>query len=279
MTKRRTLTDEEFRAAAKAGTAPADAVLRKGFVTEVKAAEGEDSRALDFTISTASIDRMGDTIAVDGWDLAAYRKNPVVLWAHDPSMLPVGKASHIRVEDGKLKARAEFVPRSISGFADAVFNMLKAGFLSATSVGFLPKKYAFAEDADRRWGIDFLEQELLEFSIVPIPANAEALIEARAAGIETSPLLEWAEGLLECDGRVAVAKADLAELHRRAAAPERLAALFRETADRLPQDARGTANQLRRCANMAEREGSVKTPPPGVALMRQRLNLMRRRSA
>jgi hypothetical protein len=71
---------------------------------------------------------MGDTIAVDGWQLANFRKNPVVLWAHDSSMMPVAKASNIRVEDGKLKARAEFMPRDISGFADAVFKAIKQGF-------------------------------------------------------------------------------------------------------------------------------------------------------
>jgi hypothetical protein len=57
------------------------------------------SRSLDFVISTASVDRYGDTVAVDGWKLTNFRKNPVVLWMHDNTMLPVGKASNVRVED------------------------------------------------------------------------------------------------------------------------------------------------------------------------------------
>jgi len=53
--------------------------VRASFDTEVKASEGE-SRSLNFTISSARVDRMGDTVSMDGWHLEEYRKNPVVLW-------------------------------------------------------------------------------------------------------------------------------------------------------------------------------------------------------
>lgn len=190
---------DEFRAAAKAeGGAPSDSRVRSAVDTEVKAGEG-DSRTLTFTISSAAVDRMGDTIAVEGWKLDAYRKNPVVLWGHDGSSLPVGKATKIWIENGKLKAETEFTPAGMARFNDVVFEMYKAGFLSATSVGFRPLKYAFTEDPSRRYGIDFLEQELMEFSAVTVPANAEALIEGRSAGIDIGPMLEWAEQqLVKC---------------------------------------------------------------------------------
>lgn len=168
---------------AEAADAGEQIIIRNDVVeTEIKAVDGE-SRALDFTISTAAVDRYGDTVAVDGWKLENYRKNPVVLWMHDNSMLPVGKAVNTRIEEGKLKSRVEFTPPEMARFNDTVFNMLKAGFLSATSVGFIPIKYNFVDDPQRRFGIDFLEQELLEFSIVTVPANPEALIEARGAQV------------------------------------------------------------------------------------------------
>lgn len=198
------MSEDAFRAAAKAATATPgvliDGRLRKAFAAEVIKADGAGDRTLDFVISTASVDRMGDTIAVDGWQLEAYRKNPVVLWAHDSSSLPVAKASSVRLEEGKLKAQAEFATKEISPFADSCFQMYKAGFLSAVSVGFIPLKYAFVDDPERRYGIDFLEQELLEFSCCPVPANAEALVEARAAGIDTAPLLSWAKGVIQREG-------------------------------------------------------------------------------
>ncbi len=186
--------DEFRKAAMQCDKAPLDARVRASFDTEVKA-DG-DGRTLTFTISTASVDRMGDTIAVDGWNLEQYRKNPVVLWAHDASKPPVGKSPKVWIEDGKLKAQTEFVPAdnpAVGRFAEGVLQLYKGGFLSATSVGFAPLKYAFTDDPQRRYGIDFMEQELLEFSAVPVPANAEALIEGRAAGIDIAPVLDWAE--------------------------------------------------------------------------------------
>jgi len=189
------MTEAEFREAARAQKTPTDARLRKAFIAEVKTPE-DGSRKLDFVISTAAVDRSGDTVAVNGWQLENYRKNPVVLWAHDPTILPVAKASNIRVDGGKLKATAEFATRDISGLADAVFQSLKQGFLSAVSVGFAPLKYAFSEEDGRSFGIDFLQQELLEFSVVPIPANAEALIESRSAGVDVRQFQDWAQRML-----------------------------------------------------------------------------------
>jgi hypothetical protein len=190
-------TIDALRAAMRGNTARPDGV-RASFETEVKAGEGE--RSLTFTISTASVDRMGDTIAVEGWRLDAFRRNPVVLWAHDSGSLPPAKAPKIWIEAGKLKADAEFVPADvplIGPFAEATLQLYRGGFLSATSVGFVPLKYAFTDDPQRRFGIDFLEQELLEYSLVPVPANAEALIEGRAAGIDVGPVLDWCEQALK----------------------------------------------------------------------------------
>lgn len=165
---------------------------RRDYTATIKAGEGA-SRSMTFTISTAAVDRMGDTVAVEGWKLENYRKNPVVLWAHDSSSLPVAKAPRVWIEDGALKAEAEFTPAGMARFNDTVFDMLKGGFLNAVSVGFQPLKWQWTEAPDRKFGIDFAEQELLEFSIVPVPANAEALVEARAAGIDVAPLRDWAE--------------------------------------------------------------------------------------
>jgi len=190
---------DEFREAARQSPELSNARVRGSFETDVKAKDGA-SRTLIFTISSPAVDRMGDTIAVDGWKLESFRKNPVVLWAHDSSSLPVAKANKVWIEDGKLKAEAEFTPAGMARFNDTVFEMYKQGFLSATSVGFAPLKYAFTEDPQRRYGIDFIEQELLEFSAVPVPANAEALIEGRSSGVDIAPMLDWCEMAIKRTG-------------------------------------------------------------------------------
>mgnify|MGYP001611010022 CR=1 FL=1 len=186
---------DAWKALAQRGEAPADAVLLKSYVAEVQVADGDGSaRAIDFTISTGTVDRERDTIAPAGWKLAAFKKNPVVLWAHDYRTPPVARASHIRVEDDRLRARAEFAPADAYPFADTIYRLLQGGFLRATSVGFRPLKHS---RNDERGGIDFEEQELLEFSVVPVPANAECLMDAKAAGIDVELLREWAAKTLE----------------------------------------------------------------------------------
>jgi HK97 family phage prohead protease len=190
------LSDAKFRELAQSGTPEPETGLRKALDAEVKAAD-DGSRVLTFTISTASVDRAGDTIAVDGWKFAAYRKNPVVQWAHDYASLPVAKSLREWIEGGRVKSDAEFTPAGMARFNDTVYEMYKQGFLSAVSVGFAPTKWAWTEDKDRKFGIDFMEQELLEYSCVPVPANGEALVEARAAGVDLGPVKEWAAALIK----------------------------------------------------------------------------------
>jgi HK97 family phage prohead protease len=138
-----------------------------------------DARVLRFVISTGSRDREGDTINPRGWKLTAFKANPVILWAHDARALPIGRAVSVTVEGDRLVADAEFVPGDIYEHAETVYQMLRAGFLRATSVGFRPVKWHTRAD-----GVDFEEQELLEFSVVPIPANPDALVVSRSANAE-----------------------------------------------------------------------------------------------
>lgn len=174
--------------------------LMKATIFDVrKASDDKESRVLEFTISTSSVDRDFDSINAKGWDLKAYRKNPVVLWAHDSYNPPIARAPKLWIEEDKLNSQAEFMPFEMYPFSDMVFNMLNGGFLRTASVGFRPLKVTPAEEEERRqrYGVDFDKQELLEWSVVPVPANPEALMRAHAAGINTRPLKAWAEQVLD----------------------------------------------------------------------------------
>ncbi|HWX48135.1 MAG TPA: HK97 family phage prohead protease [Roseomonas sp.] len=178
---------QRFKSLAKEGKAQAATpLLSKAAVSTVS---GVQDRTVRFVISTAGVDRDLDTVALEGWDLTAYRRNPVVLWGHDADELPIGKCTEIGVSDGALRAAVEFVPADmpvVGDRAEAVLRMCRDGFLSATSVGFRPLEWKITEDPERGaedWmpGFDFLRQELMEFSIVSIPANPEALMEEPGA--------------------------------------------------------------------------------------------------
>jgi hypothetical protein len=185
--------------------------LRKAYTaTSIEKAEGEE-RTLNVTISTEAVDRERDTIAVDGWKLDNYRRNPVVLWAHEYGGMPVGRSIHTEAQDGRLMASPKFAEREVYPFADTVLQMYLGGYLRAFSVGFDPSEYVMNED---RRGIDFKVQELLEFSAVPVPANPEALLGAKGAGIDLAPLVAWATEVLDRwdeDGGIIVLNRPLVE--------------------------------------------------------------------
>lgn len=192
------ITPQEFQALAEKSATPATVrhlALRKQYVPEIdRKAIDDEQRTVLFRISSGARDRDRDTIKPSGWHLDSYRRNPTVLWAHDYSGLPIGKAVSIETRPDALLSVAQFASRDLYPFADTVYQMIRAGFLSATSVGFRPLAWAYNEEER---GVDFSEQELLEFSIVPVPANPECLIEARSAGLDMTPLFVWAEEKLD----------------------------------------------------------------------------------
>lgn len=166
----------------------------KTFTATVKVLASE--RKLTFTISTAAVDRDKDTLDPKGWVLDGYRDNPVVLWAHDSKSLPIARASEVRITPDGLEAVAEFPTAEDYPFADQVYRLAKAGFINATSVGFIPHEGQFNKS---RGGYDWTSQELIEFSLVPVPSNPEALIQARAAGLgdAVDALTDWASAIVK----------------------------------------------------------------------------------
>jgi len=188
---------EEFKTRARDGNA-AGLAIRKQYTAEIKAEDEPEERVLHVVISTGALDRDNDTIAPKGWDLKDYKKNPVVLWAHDYWNPPIAKTRKVWVENDQLKAIAEFTAEDVYPFGYMIYRMCKEKFLNAASVGFRPKEYKVRTDEDEHgYGWDFLKQILLEYSIVPVPSNPEALIEARSMGIDLAPMREWAEKVLD----------------------------------------------------------------------------------
>jgi len=144
---------------------------------------GDTSYDLTGTLSTAARDRSGDTIAVPGWKLDEYRTDPVIFFNHLTSELPIGRSPAVWIAGSKLKAAIKLAPGSANPMADQVRQLVNDGFLSAISVGFIPLRWEFSKDKSRPNGINFLEQTLIEFSIVGIPANPEATLDRTPVAI------------------------------------------------------------------------------------------------
>ena len=168
------VTADQFRVAARQSrSVAAGLAVRMGAVARVEA--GPTSRTKKFTISTADVDRAGDTINQDGWDTSAYLKNPVVLWSHRDRELPIAKTLQLAVESGALTAVCEFATADMNPLAESILQMVSGGFLRACSVGFVPLEWSWVEEAGGRFGIDYKRQELLEWSITPVPCNPNCL--------------------------------------------------------------------------------------------------------
>lgn len=195
---------KQFKSEAKDGEVKDAAIIKSYVCDEVRALDVEpgheqEARSFEFAISTENPDRENDAIAVDGWLLDSYRKNPVVLWAHQHDGLPIAKSPDVWPSNNQLRAKADFSDSyDINPMSRIVAQMLSRKLLNAASVGFRPVVYALNE-ARGGWAFDFMEQELLEWSVVPVPANAEALQGAKGFGIDIAPLAEWAEKVLDCE--------------------------------------------------------------------------------
>ena len=210
---------DDFRAAAKDGTSTDGTVFR--FATgEPQNVEGA-SRTKRFIFSDASIDHSNDSIDPKGWDLSVFNRNPVALFSHMSWEPPIGRASNVSVENNQLAGDIEFASAEVYPFADTIFQLVDGGFLNATSVGFKPKEWVFSADKDRPYGIDFKKQLLLEISVCPVPCNPNALGEARSLGIDTAPLVEWAEKVLDTGDVIFMPKAAVETLRSQAGAREK----------------------------------------------------------
>jgi phage head maturation protease len=110
------------------------------FMQKTKAAA--DSGNFKVIISTPAVDRQGDSVDQNLWDLNNYLNNPVVLWGHDYFSLPIGIATSIEkqiVENQVvLVAEGKFAPAEANPFAQQVRALYEAGMVRATSVGFIP---------------------------------------------------------------------------------------------------------------------------------------------
>ncbi|NIU01093.1 MAG: hypothetical protein GWN01_09260 [Nitrosopumilaceae archaeon] len=176
------------------GVFPPKTLLQQARIAEViKQDEDPESRIHQFRISTETRDRHGDVVRSRGINLKNFRKNPVVLFAHNANEPPIGRSPRIEIGDGVVDADVEFFDRETFEFADIIFRIVKAGGLKATSIGFLPIEFDRLEDNDGKasGGIDFKKIDLLEFSIVPIPANPEAVKQCVRDGLNLDPYINW----------------------------------------------------------------------------------------
>lgn len=165
--------------------------IDKARTAEMTAGDGE--RSVVAKISTASMDHDGEVMLPSGADLSVYKANPVVLFAHDAGALPVGTGKISRYQNG-LRAKVTFAERPASHpdaaewLPDTLLHLFQKKVLRGFSIGAMVKEWREPTIGETRMHGDGLRRvitkwSLYEFSVVPIPANQEALAEAVSKGI------------------------------------------------------------------------------------------------
>jgi len=154
-----------------------------------------EERTLVAYASTKTVDSYGEVVLPDAFDLTRFRKNPVIPWAHDYRQPPVARALWVKADKMGLLFKPKFAE---TPFASDIFELYAGGFLSGFSIGYdeLERVTPDSPDFERllaEWGI-IGEPKLIatrvllyEISAVTLPANEDALVQAKARGILRSP--------------------------------------------------------------------------------------------
>ncbi len=134
----------------------------------IKAAEDEDTILIEGFANTTTVDRVGDIILEEAWlkgGLDNYLKNPIILAYHKHDK-PVGKMIDYSVNNQGLKITAEILQST-----GEIYSLIKSGVLKTFSVGFRTKDADYDVDTDL---FVIKDLELMEISVVSIPANADS---------------------------------------------------------------------------------------------------------
>lgn len=163
---------------------PAPARSASAFPAPVrKVGTQSDGDPFEFVMASDDVDRVGDIIEIGGIELADFKRNPVALWNHD-SAAPIGTWSEVRQVAGQLIGRLELAAKGTSSLVDRIRLLIEQRIIRAVSVGFRPIE---ATPIKETGGLRFTAIELLECSVVAVPANANAL---RLKGLAPDPLDE-----------------------------------------------------------------------------------------
>ncbi len=146
--------------------------------------EGYEKRVIEHVISDETSDRVGDIMRAKGVDIENYVKNPVILFVHNGRTFPIGKSLKVWSSGKKVLSWGLFFDDRVDkfGVSDNAFRYIKSGAMPAVSIGFIPKIVNYpATDEERKrlglgkYGAEYKEWELTEYSACPVPCNPNAL--------------------------------------------------------------------------------------------------------
>ena len=157
----------------------------RSFAAEIRSVN-EETRTVTFVASDGSRDSAHTVLNPEGWDLSRFEKNPIIGynhniyggWSPEDVDFVIGKG-RAYVEGKQLLVDITFEPASFNELAEKVYQKGLFGSINAVSVGFLPLGGGAWGKGDEGPGEPnetyyYSGQQLLEISVVNIPANPNA---------------------------------------------------------------------------------------------------------
>jgi len=166
--------------------------MNKQFTQAIMKREGDK---IVFIASDETLDRQGDVVSFDSWDLTNFKKNPVLLVDHDYKVENiVGTARNLKKDTGLRALTFEPNFHKITPLSQYVEQMVNEGSLSKVSVGFMSK--GPSKDGGK------IMNELLEISFVAVPANPNAGMMLSISDEQAVSVKSFVNETIEKEGRV-----------------------------------------------------------------------------
>ena len=164
--------------------------------------KSSEDRTAEFIISTETPDRHGTVIKSSAWNFDNYNKNPIVLFQHqadsaftdyNPSNI-LGRGE-VWQEGPNTIGKITFLPKEVNPKAEDIYQYVQHGVLNTASVGFMPLQGHWgesskSEDPELYY---FDRADLLEWSIVTIPSNPDAVKRSYEEAILNDLDEDWAD--------------------------------------------------------------------------------------
>ena len=137
---------------------------------------GEDERVIRGVATSPAVDRVGDIVE----PLGVTFKNPLPLLHQHNHHMPVGSVVFDTPTKGGITFEARLPridePGPLKDRVDTAWGEVKAGLVRGVSIGFRALEGGY--EVMKNGGLRFTKTEVMELSLVSIPANAEATISA-----------------------------------------------------------------------------------------------------
>lgn len=154
-------------------------IIREAIIRQLTP-ENIANREAEFVISSEAEDTYKTVFLASGCDLKRYNNNPIVAyghrtWSDNPDMI-LG-TSKVFQEDTLTIGKVRFEEKDVNETAETIWKKVQAGTLRMASIGanILEWRQGDETKGEDKNTVYFTRWELLEWSIVPIGSNPDAL--------------------------------------------------------------------------------------------------------